>query len=69
MCGWPACRVHVGAVNGGRCQGGVGECFEGPKEIAKAFDVKETVMTRRGIGYVAADGSHVNNYGETKIVG
>ncbi len=37
----------------------------GPKEIAKAFEVKETEMSERGMGYVAVNGSSVKNYGET----
>ncbi len=41
----------------------------GPKEITKAFKMKETAMSRRGIGYVVANGSGVKNYGEKKIVG
>ncbi len=34
-----------------------------PTEIARAFDVKETAMSRRGIGFVAANGSGAKNYG------
>ncbi len=34
----------------------------GPKEIAKAFAMQETEMSKRGIG-------DVGNYGERKIVG
>ena len=41
----------------------------GPKEIARAFEMKETEMSKRGIGYVAANGSSIKNYGEKKIVG
>ena len=41
----------------------------GPKEIASAFETKETEMSKRGIGYVAANGSSIKNYGEKKIVG
>ncbi len=41
----------------------------GPKEIAKAFEMKETVMSKRGVGYAAANGSSVENHGEKKIVG
>ena len=41
----------------------------GPKEIAKAFEMKETAMSRRGIGYIAADGSWIKNYGQKNIVG
>ncbi len=41
----------------------------GPKEIAKAFEMKETEMSKKGKGYVAANGSSSNNYGEKKIAG
>jgi hypothetical protein len=41
----------------------------GPKEIARAFEMKETLMSKRGIGFIAANGSNIKNYGEKKIVG
>ncbi len=41
----------------------------GPKDIAKALEMKETEMSERDIGYVAANGSSSENYGEKKIVG
>ena len=41
----------------------------GPKEIAGAFDTKETVMSKKGIGFVAANGSSIKNYGEKRIAG
>ena len=41
----------------------------GPKEMARAFEMKETEMSRRGIGFVAANESGIKNYGEKKIVG
>ncbi len=58
--GWERIRVQIdsGAIDS-----------EGPKEIAKAFEMKETVMSRRGIGFVAANGSGIKNYGEKTIVG
>ena len=31
--------------------------------------MRETEMSRRGIGFVAANGSGIKNYGEKKIVG
>ncbi len=40
----------------------------GPKEIARAFEMKETAMSKRGVGFVAANGSGIKNYGEKKIV-
>ncbi len=58
--GWERVRVRIdsGAID-----------TVGPKEIARAFEMKETEMSRRGIGYVAANGSSIKNYGEKKIVG
>ncbi len=41
----------------------------GPEEIAKAAEGKDTVMPRRGVGCVEANGSSIENYGENKIVG
>ena len=41
----------------------------GPKDVAKAFEIKGTTMSRRGFGHVAASGSSVENHGEKKIVG
>ncbi len=34
-----------------------------PKEIAKTFEMKETAMSKRGIGYMAAYESGIKNYG------
>ncbi len=36
----------------------------GPKEIAQASEMRETEMSKRGIGYVAANGISIENYGE-----
>ncbi len=41
----------------------------GRKEIGKAFEMKETVMSKSGIGLAAANGSGIKNYGEKKIIG
>ncbi len=41
----------------------------GPREIAKALKVKETAMSKKGLGYVAANGSKAKNNGEETIVG
>ncbi len=41
----------------------------GTKEIAKALEMKETEMSRSGIGQIAAKWSSIKNYGEEKIVG
>ena len=58
--GWERVRVQIdsGAID-----------TVGPKEIGKAFEMKETEMSKKGIGYVAANGSSIENYGEKKIVG
>ncbi len=40
-----------------------------PREIAKTFEMKETDMSKRGVGFVAANGSGIKNYGEKKIIG
>ncbi len=41
----------------------------GPKDIADAFKMKDTLMSKRGIGYIAANGSNIKNNGETRVVG
>ena len=41
----------------------------GLKEIAKALTMKENVMSKKGLGYVAANGSKIRNFGEKRIVG
>jgi hypothetical protein len=48
--GWVRIRVQIesGAVD-----------TVGPKEIAKAFEMKETAMSKIGIGFVAASGSGI----------
>ena len=58
--GWERVRVQIdsGAID-----------TVGPKGIARAFDMKETVMSKKGIGYVAANGSSIKNYGEKRIAG
>ncbi len=55
--GWERIRVQIdsGAM--------------GPKEPAKAFEMKDTIMSKRGIGFVAASGSGIKNYREKKIIG
>ena len=57
---WESVRVQIdsGAID-----------TVGPKEIAKAFGMKETVLSKRGIGHVAARGSSIENYGEKRIAG
>ncbi len=41
----------------------------GATEIARAFEVKETEVSKRVIGYVGASGGSIENYWERKIVG
>ncbi len=41
----------------------------GPKDIARAFEMKETITSKRGIAFVAACGIGIENYGEKKIIG
>ncbi len=56
--GWKRIRVQVGS--------GVIDTV-GPKETAKACEMKEMARSKRGIGFVAAKGSRIKNYGEQKI--
>ncbi len=55
MPGWERVRVQIdsGAIDA-----------VGPKEIAKALEMKGAEMPKRGAGYVAANGSSIENYGE-----
>ncbi len=41
----------------------------GSEDIAKSFEMKETLMSKKGSGYIAANGSNIKNYGENKFVG
>ena len=58
--GWERIRVQVdsGAID-----------TVAPKGVAKAFSIKETTMSRRGIGFVAANGTKICNYGERAVAG
>ena len=58
--GWEGIRVQIdsGAID-----------TVGPKEIAKAFEMKETIMSKRGIGFAAVNGSGATKHGEKKIIG
>ncbi len=58
--GWERVRVqiHSGAID-----------TVGPREVAQAFELKETAMSKRGVGFVAANGGSIKNYGEKKMVG
>ena len=58
--GWERIRVQVdsGAVD-----------TVTPKCTASAFKLKPTEASRRGIGFVAANGTRIQNYGEKKVIG
>ncbi len=58
--GWDKVRVQVGS-------GAIGTV--GPKEIAKALKMKANAKSNKDLGYVAANGSKIKNYGERRIVG
>ena len=58
--GWERIRIQVdsGAID-----------TVAPKDVAKAFSLRETEMSRRKVGFVAANGSKIDNYGERTVVG
>jgi len=58
--GWERIRVQVdsGAID-----------TVAPKDVARAFSLQETAMSRNGIGFVAANGSKISNFGERRVVG
>ncbi len=58
--GWDRIRVQLdsGAID-----------TVSPKEIAKGFEMKETIMTWRGVGFVAANGIGIDKDGEKMITG
>ena len=58
--GWEKIRIQVdsGAID-----------TVGPKDMAGAFKMRESEMSKKGIGFVAANGSGIKNYGEKMIVG
>ena len=58
--GWGRVRIQIGS-------GAIDTV--GPKDIAGAFKMRETEMSKRGIGFVAANGSGIKSYGEKKIAG
>ncbi len=57
--GWERTRVQIdaGAVD-----------TVGPRKIARTLEIKETAMSKNGVGYIAADGSNINNYEDKKVV-
>ena len=58
--GWERIKVQVdsGAID-----------TVAPKNVANKFVLKETAASRRGVGFVAANGSKIKNYGERKVTG
>ena len=58
--GWERVKVQVdsGAID-----------TVAPKNVAQKFVLRETPASRRGIGFVAANGSKIQNYGERKVSG
>ncbi len=58
--GWEKIRVQIdsGAID-----------TVGPRSVAKAFKMQEKVMSKKGIGCVAANGRVIKNYGEKRVVG
>ncbi len=56
MPSWVAVPIDSGAVD-----------TVGPKELAKASEMKETLISKRGIGDIAANGCNIENYGEKDI--
>ena len=58
--GWERIKVQVdsGAID-----------TVAPKNVANRFVLKETAASRRGVGFVAANGSKIKNYGERKVTG
>ncbi len=60
MPGWERIRVQIDS-------GAIGTV--GPRAIARAFETKETAVSRRDIGFVAARGSGIKDYGEKRVFG
>jgi hypothetical protein len=58
--GWERIKVQVdsGAIDS-----------VAPKDIASAFSLMKTRMSEAGVGFVAANGSKIDNYGEKQVVG
>jgi hypothetical protein len=54
----PRAHIDSGAIGAG-----------GPKEAARALELKETVMSNHGVDFVAASGGSIKTYGEKKVVG
>jgi hypothetical protein len=58
--GWERIKVQVdsGAID-----------TVAPPNIAEAFSVMKTRMSEAGVGFVAANGSKIENFGEKQVVG
>ena len=58
--GWERIRVQVdsGAID-----------TVAPKDVARGFSLRETPMSKNKVGFVAANGSKIENYGERTVVG
>ena len=58
--GWERIRVQVdsGAID-----------TVAPKEVAAAFNIFETAASKKGMGFVAANGTKIKNYGEKRVIG
>ncbi len=41
----------------------------GPKDVARAFEMKKTLTSKKGVGHVAANWRIINNYGKKKTIG
>ena len=60
MHGWEGIRVQVdsGAID-----------TVAPRSVGKAFNLRETVMSKNNVGFVAANGSKISNFGERTVIG
>jgi hypothetical protein len=58
--GWERIKVQVdsGAIDS-----------VAPRDVASAFSLMKTKLSEAGIGFVAANGSKIDNYGEKQLVG
>ncbi len=41
----------------------------GPTDVTEVFQMKETVISKKGMGHVAATWNNIKNYGEKTVVG
>ena len=40
-----------------------------PRNVGKAFNLRETAMSKNNVGFVAANGSKIANFGERTVTG